>query len=139
MSPCTLPLGLVEYGACLAIELISMSNTLNYQDQQLSIGDTIAIYQNIVEGGKSRVQMFEGVLIAIQNREENKTMVVRKIATGGIGVEKIFPVQLPSIAKIVVKRRGMVRRSKLYHLRSRVGKDAVKIKERTNLETTQLR
>jgi large subunit ribosomal protein L19 len=107
-----------------------MSNFITYNNQELNIGDTVAVYQNIVEGGKSRVQMFEGVLIAIQNREENKTMVVRKIATGGIGVEKIFPVELPSIAKIVVKRRAMVRRSKLYFLRGRVGKDAVKLKEK---------
>lgn len=107
-----------------------MSNFLTYNDQELNIGDTIAVYQNIVEGGKSRVQMFEGVLISIQNREENKTFVVRKIATGGIGVEKIFPVALPSIAKIVVKRRGVARRSKLYFLRGRMGKDAVKLKEK---------
>ena len=107
-----------------------MSNSLIYKDQELNIGDTVAIHQNIQEGEKTRVQMFEGVLIAIQNREENKSIVIRKIATGAIGVEKIFPVELPSIAKIVVKRRGVARRSKLYHLRLRVGKDAVKLKEK---------
>lgn len=107
-----------------------MSNSLIYKTQELNIGDTVAVYQNIVEGGKSRVQMFEGVIIAIQNKEENKTMVIRKIATGGIGVEKIFPVQLPSITKIEVRRRGVARRSKLYHLRQRIGKDAVKLKEK---------
>ncbi|MEO8581011.1 MAG: 50S ribosomal protein L19 [Patescibacteria group bacterium] len=114
-----------------------MANTLIYKNEELSIGDTVAVYQNIVEGEKTRVQMFEGVIIAIQNREENKSFVVRKIATGGIGVEKIFPVQLPSIDKIVVKRRGIVRRSKLYHLRKRIGKDAVKLKEKKIINETK--
>lgn len=115
-----------------------MAISLTYKTEILNIGDTVAVYQNIVEGEKTRLQMFEGVIIAIQNREENKTMVIRKIATGGIGVEKIIPVMLPSIEKIVVKRRGVTRRAKLYHLRERIGKNATKLKEKktVNEQTT---
>lgn len=107
-----------------------MAQHLVIKDQSVSVGDTVAVHQNIQEGGKTRIQIFEGIVIAVQNREENKNFTVRKIATGGIGVEKIFPVMLPSIAKIVVKRKGDVRRSKLYYLREKVGKRATKVKEK---------
>lgn len=107
-----------------------MSLSVTIKDQTIHVGDSIAVHQSIVEGEKSRVQIFEGLVIAIQNREENKSFVVRKIATAGIGVEKIFPVQLPSITKIVIKRNGIIRRSKLYHLRNRIGKNATKLKEK---------
>lgn len=107
-----------------------MALSFTLQDQEVNIGDTVAIHQSIIEGKKSRIQVFEGIVIAIQNRQENKTFVVRKIATAGIGVEKIFPVNLPSISKIVVKRNSIVRRSKLYFLRDRVGKQATKLKEK---------
>lgn len=106
-----------------------MAQYLDIQDKKVSIGDTIAVHQNIVEGGKTRVQIFEGIVIAIQNREENKSFTVRKIATNSIGVEKIFPVLLPSIVKVDVKRKGAVRRSKLYYLRGMIGKRASKVKE----------
>lgn len=112
------------------VSLDIMANSFTFHDQKLQVGDTIAVHQNITEGNKTRIQVFEGVLIAIQNREENKSIVVRKIASGGIGVEKIFPVELPSIEKIVVTRKAIVRRSKLYYLRGRIGKNAVRLKEK---------
>lgn len=112
-----------------------MALFLNLQDQKVKVGDTVAIHQNIQEGKKSRIQVFEGVVIGIQNREVNKSFTVRKIASGGVGVEKIFPTNLPSISKIEVKRQGHVRRGKLYFLRGRVGKKT-RLKERKTTFTT---
>ncbi|MCL2110407.1 50S ribosomal protein L19 [Microgenomates group bacterium] len=114
-----------------------MSQYLTYQDTNLSVGDTIAVSQEIQEGSKKRVQVFEGILIAIQNRETNKTFTVRKIGAGGIGVEKIFPVNMPTIKKITVKRRGAVRRAKLYYLRDKIGRSASRIKEKNTLEKAE--
>lgn len=113
-----------------------MAQSLTIQNQLVEIGDTVAVHQQIQEGKKTRVQIFEGIVIAIQNREENKSFVVRKIATAGVGVEKIFPAFLPSIVKVAVKRKGVVRRSKLYFLRDKVGKRASKLKEKKVVNTT---
>ena len=113
-----------------------MAQYLTYQDQSISVGDTVAIHQKIQEGAKSRIQIFEGIVIAIQNREVNKSFTVRKIASGAIGVEKIFPLRLPSISKIQVKRQGAVRRAKLYYLRDRIGKSANKVREQKTSVTT---
>ncbi len=110
---------------------LSMSQFFTYQDQNIASGDTVRIHQEITEGDKKRVQIFEGIVVAIKNSGAGKSFTVRKIATGGIGVEKIFPVLLPSIKKIELKRQGDVRRSKLYYLRGRVGKAASRIKEKT--------
>jgi large subunit ribosomal protein L19 len=103
---------------------------LTYQGQQLGVGDTVTVHQEIVEGSKKRIQVFEGTLIAVKGREERQTFTVRKIAAGGIAVEKIFPVFLPSIKKVVAKRRGQVRRAKLYFLRGKVGRRSTRIKEK---------
>lgn len=102
-----------------------------YQDHSFSAGDTIAVHQEISEGNKKRVQIFEGIVIAISGREPGKTITLRKISAGGIGVEKIFPLALPSIKKIVSKRQGRVRRGKLYYLRHKIGKSASKVKEKS--------
>lgn len=110
-----------------------MAKSFDYNNQIIHVGDTIAIHQTIQEGKKSRIQVFEGIVIGIQNREINKSFTVRKIASGSIGVEKIFPVQLPSISKIQVKRRGATRRAKLTYLRGRIGKSANKVKERKTI------
>jgi large subunit ribosomal protein L19 len=107
-----------------------MAQYLNYNDQEIAVGDTIRVHQRIVEEKRTRTQIFEGVVIAIRGKESGKSFVVRKISVGGVGVEKIFPVMLPSIEKIEVKRKGDVRRSKLYYLRDRIGKAATKIKEK---------
>jgi large subunit ribosomal protein L19 len=107
-----------------------MAQYLTIKDQNISVGDTVRVHQRIVEEKKTRTQVFEGVVIAIRGKEAGKSFVVRKIATGSIGVEKIFPVMLPSIEKIDVKRKGDVRRSKLYYLRERIGKAATKVKEK---------
>ncbi len=113
-----------------------MAQYLNYQEQKISVGDTIAVHQEIIEGSKKRTQIFEGILIAVNGREAGKSFMVRKISANNVAVEKIFPVQLPSIKKIVVKRSGSVRRSKLYYLRDRIGKGATKVKENAQTQAT---
>lgn len=86
-------------------------------------GDTVIVSVNVVEGTRKRVQAFEGVVIAKRNRGLNSSFIVRKISNGE-GVERTFQLYSPLIAKIEVKRRGDVRRAKLYYLRSRSGKSA---------------
>jgi large subunit ribosomal protein L19 len=114
-----------------------MAQFFKYNDQNVSVGDTVRVHQEISEGGKSRVQVFEGIVIAIRNRGAGKTFIVRRVGTGNIGVEKIIPVNMPSIKKIEVKREGQVRRSKLYYLRDRIGKAATKIKEKKSQFQTE--
>lgn len=87
-------------------------------------GDTLKVHLKIVEGNKERVQVFQGVVIAIRNRRNRSTFTVRKISQGGYGVERILPLYSPAIAKIEVLRHGRVRRAKLYYLRDRIGKAA---------------
>jgi len=91
-------------------------------------GDTVVVGVNVVEGTRKRVQAYEGVVISIRNRGLNSSFIVRKISSGE-GVERTFQTYSPLIASIEVKRRGDVRRSKLYYLRERSGKSA-RIKEK---------
>ena len=91
-------------------------------------GDTVKVHVRVVEGGRERVQVFEGVVLARDGGGLSETFTVRKISFG-IGVERVFPVHAPIIQKIEVTRRGRVRSAKLYYLRGRVGK-AARIKER---------
>lgn len=91
-------------------------------------GDTVAVHVKVVEGGRERLQVYEGVVIARRNRGFNSSFTVRKISYGE-GVERVFPLYSPNVAKIEVKRRGSVRRAKLYYLRERSGK-AARIKEK---------
>jgi large subunit ribosomal protein L19 len=93
-------------------------------------GDTVVVGVNVVEGTRKRVQAYEGVVIAIRNRGLNSSFIVRKISSGE-GVERTFQTYSPLIASIEVKRKGDVRRAKLYYLRERSGKSA-RIKEKLN-------
>lgn len=113
-----------------------MAQNFIYNDQEINIGDTVRVHQEISEGKKTRVQVFEGIVMAIKNRDANKSFTVRKIASGNVGVEKIFPVLMPSIKKIEVKRRGEIKRSKLYYLRDKVGKAASRVKEKSLFKET---
>jgi len=93
-----------------------------------NVGDTVRVHVRIKEGGKERIQIFEGTVIARKHSGINETFTVRKVSYG-IGVERVFPIHSPMIKKIEVKRRGKVRRAKLYYLRKRVGKAQI-VKEK---------
>ena len=97
------------------------------------IGDTVRVHVKVIEGEKERVQVFEGVVIARKGRKISETFTVRKISYG-VGVERVFPVNSPNIAKIDVIRKGKVRRAKLYYLRDKKGKQA-KVAEREFFRT----
>lgn len=89
----------------------------------LRIGDLVRVHFTIIEGRNERVQVYEGVIIAMKNSGIRKTITVRKVSYG-VGVERVFPLHSPRIQKIELVRHGRVRRAKLYYLRSRVGKAA---------------
>jgi len=93
----------------------------------VSIGDTVRVTVKVKEGNRERTQAFEGTVIAKKHGGINETITVRRISYG-VGCEKVFPVNSPSIVSIDTVRRGKVRRAKLYYLRDRVGK-AAKVKE----------
>lgn len=93
---------------------------IKIKDRPIRAGDLVRVHTKIKEGDKERVQIFEGVIIAIQGRGENKTMTVRREA-GRVGVERIWPLKSPSIVKIELKKYGNFRKSKLYFLRHRPG------------------
>jgi large subunit ribosomal protein L19 len=101
---------------------------LNRTIPVFSPGDTVIVSVNVVEGTRKRVQAYEGVVIAKRNRGLNSSFIVRKISNGE-GVERTFQTYSPLIASVEVKRRGDVRRAKLYYLRQRSGKSA-RIKEK---------
>ncbi len=95
---------------------------------RFDIGDTVDVHTRILEGDKERIQIFSGVVIARSGSGTREMFTVRRIVAGE-GVERKFPLHSPRIAKVEVKRHGMVRRAKLYYLRERMGK-ATKLKER---------
>lgn len=95
-------------------------------------GDTVIVNVNVVEGERKRVQAYEGVVIAIRSRGLNSSFIVRKVSSGE-GVERTFQTYSPLIASIELKRRGAVRRAKLYYLRDRSGKSA-RIREKLETE-----
>ncbi len=107
---------------------------LNKEIPEFSPGDTVVVNVNVVEGERKRVQAYEGVVIAKRNRGLNSAFIVRKISSGE-GVERTFQTYSPLIAGIEVKRRGDVRRAKLYYLRERSGRSA-RIREKLPSRTT---
>ncbi|MHB0978270.1 MAG: 50S ribosomal protein L19 [Minisyncoccota bacterium] len=103
--------------------VISPVNIEERQKLDLRSGDTIRVWQKIVEKGKTRLQAFEGLVLARKHgREAGATFTVRRIASG-VGVEKIFPLYSPIIDKIEIIKRSKVRRAKLYHIRDKAAKD----------------
>lgn len=94
---------------------------------EFKVGDTVKVHFKIIEGTTERIQVYEGLVIAIKNSGVRKTFTVRKISYG-VGVERIFPFNSPKVEKVEVVRHGRVRRAKLYYIRDRVGK-AAKVKE----------
>jgi len=95
---------------------------------EFNVGDTVKVYNKIVEGDKERIQVFEGVVISRKNSSVRETFTVRRISFG-VGVEKTFPIHSPRVDKIEVVKKGKVRRAKLYYLRKLTGK-AANIKEK---------
>lgn len=102
--------------------------SVTFKDTVLHIGDTIRVKSNITEGAKTRVQAFQGILIAFSGRGENQTFTVRRIGPQQIGVERIWPLNSKTIVDIeVVKGVKKVRRSKLYYLRNLTGRMATRV------------
>ena len=95
---------------------------------EFEIGDTVRVHVKVIEGEKERIQVFEGLVIARKGKKISETVTVRQISYG-VGVERIFPVNSPNIAKVEISRKGKVRRAKLYYLRDKKGKQA-KVAER---------
>jgi large subunit ribosomal protein L19 len=104
-------------------QLVPEDRALNFE-----VGDTVRVHYKIVEGNRERIQVYEGTVIAINNKDAGKTFTVRRISYD-VGVERTFPLFTPRIAKIEVVRKSKVRRAKLYYLRERKGKSA-KLRER---------
>ncbi len=99
-----------------------------FNDTDIHIGDTIRVSSQVIEGAKTRTQIFEGILISLRGRAENKSFTVRRIGAGGIGVERTWPLNARSLVKIDIKKKaGKVRRSKLYYLRDLTGREAVRV------------
>jgi large subunit ribosomal protein L19 len=106
-----------------AIEASQMKSELD----QFKVGDTVKVHFKIVEGKNERIQVYEGLVIAMKNSQVGKSFTVRK-NSNGVGVERIFPIHSPRIARVELMRPGKVRRAKLYYIRDKIGK-AAKIKE----------
>ncbi|EOD00956.1 50S ribosomal protein L19 [Caldisalinibacter kiritimatiensis] len=109
-----------------AIEQEQLKNDL----PEFNVGDTVQVHYRVKEGNRERIQVFEGTVLKRQGGGARETFTVRRISYG-VGVERTFPVHSPKIEKIVVTRRGKVRRAKLFYLRGRRGK-AARVKEKTN-------
>lgn len=109
-----------------ALEIISAPSKKT-EVPEFSVGDTVKVHVRIKEGDKSRIQIFEGTVIAKKHGGISETFTVRRVAHG-CGIERVFPLHSPVVDKVEVVRYGKVRRAKLYYLRGRVGK-AAKVKE----------
>lgn len=114
----------------MATDLLSLVEATQFRDDlpEFQPGDTVNVHVRVIEGDKERIQQFQGVVIADQGQGAGRTFTVRKVSNG-VGVERIFPLFSPKIAKIERVRQGHVRRAKLYFLRKRRGK-AARIKEK---------
>jgi large subunit ribosomal protein L19 len=105
----------------------------NKQLPEFGPGDTIRVHYRILEGDKSRIQPFEGLVLSRRGHDVSKTFMVRRIGADNVAVERIFPLHSPNIEKIDVIKRGAVRRAKLYYLREKLGKEARRVKERKDI------
>ena len=112
-----------------ALKLIAQ-DSIKADAPKFEVGDTVRVHVRITEGNKTRVQVYEGTVIAKKHGGISETFTVRRVAHG-CGVERVFPLHAPSVEKVEVVRLGKVRRAKLYYLRDRVGK-AAKVKSKFN-------
>jgi len=99
---------------------------------EFRVGDSVKVHCRVVEGDKERIQLFAGIVIARKGSGVNSAYTVRKISYGE-GVERVFPLHSPKVAKIEVTRQGKVRRARLHYLRGRKGKEAMAVKERPSI------
>lgn len=113
----------------LSRETIRNLGVIKTEFPAFKVGDTVAVSQRIKEGGKERLQVFEGDVIAMHKKGASSTFTIRKISANSVAVERIFPYNSPLIQSITFVRHGDVRRAKLYYMRDRVGK-AARVKER---------
>ena len=97
------------------------------------VGDGVAVHVRVIEGNKERIQIFHGIVISSKGHGVNESFTVRRIASG-VGVERVFPVHSPRIDKIEVERESMPMRAKMYYMRDRIGKSAMKVKEKRLVE-----
>ena len=104
------------------LEAVGASQIKDVPD--FSAGDTVRVHQRVIEGEKERIQIFEGVVMQRRGAGMSETFTVRKISAGGVGVERLYPLNSPRIAKIECPRRGKVRRSRITYLRERRGRAA---------------
>lgn len=112
-----------------ALKLIAQ-DSIKADAPKFEVGDTVKVHVRITEGNKTRIQVYEGTVIAKKHGGVSETFTVRRVAHG-CGVERVFPLHAPSVEKVEVVRVGKVRRAKLYYLRDRVGK-AAKVKSKFN-------
>lgn len=102
--------------------------SINFKDKNLHIGDRVKVKTEVVEGNKTRAQIFEGIIISLRGRGVSKTMIVRRIGARGVGVERTWPLSSKAILGIeVVKSASKVRRAKLYYIRKLTGKAAIQV------------
>lgn len=111
-----------------------MALIATHKDLKFGVGDTVRVHQKIVESGKTRVSIFEGMVIGIKGRDTQKSFTVRRIGAQKIGIEQIFPLFSPNIEKIEVKRAGLagIRQAKLYFIRDKSKREIEKIYSRAN-------
>ena len=109
--------------------LESAQAPINENIPDMRAGDSVSVSVKIKEGDRERIQEFKGTIIAIRKKGMHETFTVRRIASNGVGVERTFLMRSPRIAKVVVERRGKIRRAKLFYLRERTGKKA-RLKEK---------
>ena len=113
-----------------------MAITITHKDNEFGIGDIVRVHQKIQDSGKkkgeitTRIQVFEGTVISINGKQENKMFTVRRIGAGGVGIERIFPIFAPIIDKVEVSAKGDVRRAKLYYLRDQTVREVSEITKR---------
>lgn len=109
-----------------------MALRIKHKDQEFGVGDRIKVFQKIQEGEKTRVAFFEGMVLAIKGEGDRKTFTVRRIGEASIGIERIFPISLPTIEKIEVVKKGTrgVKQAKLYYTREKSTKEIDKIYSR---------
>src|SRR5918911_4525366 len=101
---------------------------LKTEEEKFSVGDSVRVHTRVIEGDKERIQIFAGIVIGRKGRGLNETFTVRRISYGE-GVERVFPVHSPRIAKVEVEKQGTARRAKLNYLRGRKGKQATAVRE----------